>query len=62
MTNDEDRTATVRALISALWFRHSLDIRHSAFVIYRGGPSARFASRGMTIRWLFGLRHPIQKK
>jgi hypothetical protein len=34
MTNDENRAATRRALISAFVFRHSFDIRHSGFVIY----------------------------
>jgi hypothetical protein len=34
MTKDENRTATLRMLISGFVFRHSFDIRHSSFVIY----------------------------
>jgi hypothetical protein len=40
MTNDENRTATLRALISAFVFRHSFDIRHSDFVIFTAGSLA----------------------
>jgi hypothetical protein len=47
MTKDENRTATLRMLISGFVFRHSFDIRHSSFVIYTAS-LARYASLGMT--------------
>ena len=56
MTNAEDRTATLGALLSAFVFCHSFDLRNSEFVIWCGVPR-RLTRLGMTDEAAASLCH-----